>query len=207
MSTARDHSPGSETPDTPPRRRFLQRLSVGATLLGLGAAYGTLAAFMGRFLFPARPPAKGWMFVAEERRLTPGDSLRFETPAGATVNVTRRGDARSADAFIALSSTCPHLGCQVHWEPQNDRFFCPCHNGVFTPEGVGIGGPPGDAGQSLPRYPLMVEGGLLYIEVDRDVLARGEGRVLDRRAEPEGPGHDPCLGCRGAAARTRTERA
>lgn len=160
---------------------------------------------MGRFLFPARPPARGWMFVAEEDRLAPGESLRFQTPAGATVNVTRRGEAQSADAFIALSSVCPHLGCQVHWEPQNDRFFCPCHNGVFSPDGTGIGGPPGDAGQSLSSYPLKVEGGLLYIEVDQGELAMGGGRVLDPRSEPEGPGHDPCLGCRAAAA--RTERA
>lgn len=201
MRTESGHDPGPGPSEVPPRRRFLQRLSVGATLLGLGTAYGTLAAFMGRFLFPARPPARGWMFVTEEERLKPGESLRYRTPAGATVNVTRRGEAESADAFIALSSTCPHLGCQVHWEPQNDRFFCPCHNGVFTPEGVGIGGPPGDAGQSLSSYPLKVEGGLLYIEVDQGELAMGEGRVLDptrEPMEPEGPGHDPCLCALGA---------
>jgi Rieske Fe-S protein len=58
----------------------------------------------------------------------------------------------------------------VHWQAQNNRFFCPCHNGIFTPEGKGIGGPPGDAGQSLPRYPLRIENGLLMIEVPVEKL-------------------------------------
>jgi Rieske Fe-S protein len=135
---------------------------------GLAAAYGTLAAFMGRFLYPARPPATGWMFVIEAARLTRGESLRYQTPVGATVNVTRSGAGESADDFIALSSVCPHLGCQVHWEPQNDRYFCPCHNGIFDPGGKATGGPPGDAGQSLPRFALRVERGLLFIEVPVD---------------------------------------
>ena len=76
----------------------------------------------------------------------------------------------TADAFIALSSTCPHLGCQVHWEPQNDRYLCPCHNGTFAPAGTPTGGPPFEANQSLPHYPLRVEGGLLFVEVGTRAL-------------------------------------
>ena len=177
----------------PPRRRLLSLLTTIGAAVGLTAAYGSLAAAMGRFLFPARPPARGWMFVVQEHRLKTGESLLYRTPAGATVNVARQGGDSSAEAFVALSSVCPHLGCQVHWEPQNNRFFCPCHNGVFAPDGTGIGGPPGDAGQSLPRYPLKVEDGLLFIEVDQTEIASGPGRVLAAPAVPAGPGHDPCL--------------
>lgn len=164
--------------DLPTRRRALGLLTIAGTALGLTTAYGTLAAMMGRFLYPARAAAKGWMYVAQESRLQLGDSLLYQTPSGATVNVARQGPGRSAENFAALSSVCPHLGCQVHWEPQNDRFFCPCHNGVFAPDGTGIGGPPGEAGQSLPRYPLKVEGGLLFIEVAQSEIAMGPGRVL-----------------------------
>jgi nitrite reductase/ring-hydroxylating ferredoxin subunit len=169
---------------------------IGASLLGgsLLAAYGTLAGFMGRFLFPSGPPAMGWMYVTRLADLAPGGALLYRTPAGRTVNIARQGDGE--DSLIALSSTCPHLGCQVHWQPQNDRFFCPCHNGIFTPDGTAIGGPPGEAGQSLPRYPLKVENDLLYIEVPTEELAMGTGRVLDPDAAPAGPpgpGHDPCL--------------
>ncbi len=76
---------------------------------------------------------------------------------------------------MALSSTCPHLGCKVHWEAPENRFFCPCHNGAFDPSGRAIAGPPAEAGQSLGRYPLRIEGGLLYIEVPTERLPGGEG--------------------------------
>ena len=100
-----------------------------------------------------------------------GESLIYRLPNGSPVNITRVGEEGATEDFLALSSTCPHLGCQVHWESQNNRFFCPCHNGVFSPDGVGIGGPPGDAGQSLPKYPLKVENNLLFIEVPLDQMA------------------------------------
>lgn len=177
------------------RRQSLGTLGRIGLAAGLTAAYGTLAAFMGRFLFPARPPAKGWMFVTQADEIPEGEALLYRTPAGRTVNITRQGE--SVGDFLALSSTCPHLGCQVHWQPQNNRFFCPCHNGVFTPEGKAIAGPPAEAGQSLPQYGLKVEGGLLFIEVTFDELAMGPGEVLDASpAAPPGPGHDPCLYCR-----------
>lgn len=182
---------------TPPagaldRRGFLGwfgGLGLGAALAG---AYGTLAAFFGRFLYPVGPPATTWLYVCELARLAPGESLTYLTPSGATVAVARREATTGADAFIALSSTCPHLGCQVHWEAQNHRFFCPCHSGVFEPGGRAIAGPPAKAGQSLLRYPLKVEGDLLFIEVAADGMAAGTGREIQPRRVP-GPGHDPCL--------------
>ena len=116
----------------------------------------------------------------------------WRSPAGETVTIAHQGEGSAAEDFVALSSVCPHLGCQVHWEAHNERFFCPCHNGVFDPEGNGTAGPPGDSGQSLPRYPLKVEGELLYIEVADDGLA-SLGGSTEEPGGPPGPGHDPCL--------------
>ncbi|MHC4933157.1 MAG: QcrA and Rieske domain-containing protein [Planctomycetota bacterium] len=172
------------TPPSPDRRSFLGKTSSFAMAGGLLAGYGTFFGYAGRYLYPAEPTRLGWMFVTETKRMEVGDSMTYRTPAGAAVVVTRQKEGNSGEDFLALSGTCPHLGCQVHWEPQNDRFFCPCHNGVFTPEGKGIGGPPGDAGQSLPRYPLKVEDGLLYIEVPLGSVASAPGRK---------GGHDDCL--------------
>ncbi len=138
---------------------------------GLAAAYGTLGAFAVRFLYPARGPRREWRFVSELARLQPGQSLSYRTPTGERVAIARHGTSGDASDFAALSSTCPHLGCQVHWEPQNTRFFCPCHNGVFDPQGRALSGPPADEGQSLPRYALKVEGGLLYIQVATERVA------------------------------------
>ncbi len=144
------------------------------------AAYGTFAAFLARFLYPARPRERVWLYVADLGRLRPGESLPYEAPSGDPVNIARLGRGRRAEDFVALSSVCPHLGCRVHWEPQHGRFFCPCHNGAFDPSGRAIAGPPAEAGQSLLRYELRVRGGLLFVRVPVDDLGRVARR--ERRA-------------------------
>ena len=131
---------------------------------GLVAGYGTFFAYAGRYLYPARPTRKAWLFVTPLDDLAVGDAMTYTSPGGEKIVITRNTAGRTGEDCRALSSTCPHLGCQVKWEPHNDRFFCPCHNGVFTPEGVGSEGPP--VGMELVRYPLKVDdNGLLFIEV------------------------------------------
>ena len=71
----------------------------------------------------------------------------------------------------------------MKWEEHNQRFFCPCHNGVFTPEGIAIAGPPGEAGQRLAQYPLKVERGMLFVQVPVEGILLAKTR----------PGHDPVL--------------
>lgn len=150
------------------RRTFLaSSLMTG----GLVAGYGAFGAVAGRYLFPARPTEMAWLFVSDLGSFKDGESVTWRTPSGAPVAIARRGAAGTAEDFLALSSTCPHLGCQVHWEPQHGRFFCPCHNGAFDPSGKAIAGPPAEAGQSLLRYPLKVEKGLLYIQVPTEPLS------------------------------------
>lgn len=134
---------------------------------GLAAGYGMFTHVAGRFLYPAAPPRKSWVFVARVADVPKGSSLQYIAPSGATIAVARRESAGDAE-FVALGSTCPHLGCQVHWEPQHARFFCPCHNGAFDSVGRPISGPPKDANQSLPSYPWKVENGLLYLEVSAE---------------------------------------
>ena len=109
-------------------------------------------------------------------RVVVGESIPYTSPVGQTVLITRIEHSGDVDDFIALSSICPHLGCQVHWESQNDRFFCPCHNGAFDAEGTATEGPPKDAKQTLARYPLKVERGMLFIEVEtKPLIARADG--------------------------------
>ena len=101
-----------------------------------------------------------------------GDSIAYRAPSGEKIAIARRALRGDVTDFIALSSTCPHLGCQVHWEGNHNRFFCPCHNGAFNAEGKAIAGPPAEAWQSLATYPLKVEGGLLFIEAPLEKLNR-----------------------------------
>jgi Rieske Fe-S protein len=48
---------------------------------------------------------------------------------------------RRGDQVEALSSTCPHAGCFVDWEPDKKRFACPCHGSVFDLDGKCTDGP------------------------------------------------------------------
>ncbi|MFO0902487.1 MAG: Rieske (2Fe-2S) protein [Pirellulales bacterium] len=170
-----------DSPDD--RRRFLRRSASVAMAAGLAASYGTMAVYAGRFLYTVQDD-HAWLFVTDVASLPPGGSIPFESPTGVRVTVVRRAaqvgaaEARAED-FAALSSVCPHLGCRVHWEPQNGRYFCPCHNGAFDAEGKATEGPPAAAGQELPRYPVRVDRGLVFLEmplnavgVDRNVFLK-----------------------------------
>ena len=161
---AKEENKSSPQEKSSNRRVFLSTGAMGCSLV---AGYGTLAVFAGRYLYLGAPGdgAKAWRFVAKLKGLAVGETVHYESPAGAKIVIARQADNGTADDFVALSRVCPHLGCQVHWQQHNNRFFCPCHNGVFDPQGKAISGPPADAGQSLVKYPLKVDGNLLFIEV------------------------------------------
>lgn len=159
------------SPEDPARRSFLGTASSLVVATSLVASYGTFAAYAGRFLLPSRGRRTGWLVVGTVAAMEVGSARPFRAPDGSTIVVTRRGARAEAGEFVALSSTCPHLGCQVRWEAPNRRYFCPCHNGTFDPDGRSTSGPPFDAGQSLSRFPLKIENGLLYIEVPLERFA------------------------------------
>ena len=178
-------------------------------MAGLAGGYGGFGAIAIRYLYPANTDNRIWQFVIEIDRVKVGESIRYQGPSGETVNVARQNRNGDAEDFIALSSTCPHLGCQVRWESQNNRFYCPCHNGVFDPSGVATDGPPAEAGQSLSRYPLKVEGGLLHISVPPPQFGHAEekGEILAADGGMSAPGHDPCLSKAPARAWERNDKA
>ena len=61
--------------------------------------------------------------------------------------------------FVAYSQKCTHLSCAVYLQPEQQRLFCPCHDGAFDIEtGEPTAGPPQ---RRLPRIALRREGDLL----------------------------------------------
>ena len=163
MVVSSSTSPESSSPE---RRGILALLLMGT---GLALSYGLLLAQGAAFILPRR-------LLPRTRRLFAGHESAF--PAGTVRTVyDLRGDAilvkRDPAGFRAFSSTCPHLGCHVHWVEAERHFLCPCHNGVFDPDGVAISGPPAEAHQRLAPVPLEVDAqsGVLYLEV-RDVPGR-----------------------------------
>ena len=160
-----DRSAPEATEEGADRRVFLDKSFSVVMIGGMAAGYGTLAYQVGRFLYPAEAGKSVWQFVCTLEQLAVGDSISYTMPSGAKVVVARQAEGDTVESFVALSSICPHLGCQVHWEAVNDRFFCPCHNGAFDANGKPTEGPPAKANQQLTRFPLRVEGNLLLIQV------------------------------------------
>jgi Rieske Fe-S protein len=62
--------------------------------------------------------------------------------------------------FVAFSQRCTHLSCAVYYQPDRDRLYCPCHEGVFNPEtGDPVAGPPQ---RRLEQITLQQQGDTLY---------------------------------------------
>ncbi len=61
----------------------------------------------------------------------------------------------------ALSAVCPHLGCTVPWDADRNEFVCPCHGGVFAPDGTHLSGPPP---RSLDSLDTKVSGGKVMVK-------------------------------------------
>jgi Rieske Fe-S protein len=147
--------------ETNPSRRELVTLIVMAA--GLLLSYGLFAVQGLLFLIPRR-------LAPRTRRIFAGRIDQFEVGALKSVLDLQGNEIlikRDGKELRAFNSTCPHLGCRVHWESDRKRFFCPCHNGVFDENGVAIEGPPAAAGQSLAKLPLEVDArsGVVYLEV------------------------------------------
>lgn len=129
-------------------------------ILGIVAGYGTGLRHFFTYLVPLNRRHKPReMFVGTLSTMPVGESLRVTIPQGQSINIVRLSDdpEKPERGFKALSSTCPHLGCKVHWEEANSRFFCPCHYGVFDREGTALEGPPAKAGKNLPTYEVKVD--------------------------------------------------
>jgi len=89
----------------------------------------------------------------EGRRI---DSLE-EIPAGEGQLVRFKGHTLavyrdSAGLTHAMSPICTHAGCNVHWNPAESTWDCPCHGGRYAATGERIYGPPS---ADLEKKPLQ----------------------------------------------------
>jgi cytochrome b6-f complex iron-sulfur subunit len=145
---------------TSSRRSLLARAFAGA---GLALSYGLLGGYFVAYLFPARHAAsRRRLFVGRREQFARGAAHPFVDQRGRTLLILARSDGE----LVGFDSTCPHLGCHVHWEAERDSFVCPCHQGFFDADGVATAGPPAAAGQSLARVTLEVDerGGTVFLQ-------------------------------------------
>jgi menaquinol-cytochrome c reductase iron-sulfur subunit len=66
------------------------------------------------------------------------------------------------DGVRVFSSTCSHLACSVIWNNERRLFLCPCHTGLFDPNGQPAGGPPK---KPLTLLPHKIEEGKLTVHI------------------------------------------
>lgn len=89
--------------------------------------------------------------------------------AGRPVEVIRNGANVSARSLV-----CTHERCEVRWEAHTRRYVCPCHGGVFDPDGKAISGPPRDP---LPAVPVRISGEMLVLGEGEEVRSSLGARV------------------------------
>jgi Rieske Fe-S protein len=135
------------------RRGVMIALAMAA---GLVVSYGTAALYGLRYLFGRQAPArKVNVLVAAVGDVPDGRSLLREDLSGRKFLLIRRGES-----IRAFSTTCTHLGCQVHWKPEKKTFFCPCHDGVFDADGNPVSGPPPSP---LAQYDVEIRGSSIFV--------------------------------------------
>ena len=99
----------------PSRRSWLASLAMG---IGLLSSYGVFAVQGLLFLLPQR-------LKAPTRRLFAGQIDQFQIGALQGVLDLQGNEIlvkRDQQGLRAFNSTCPHLGCRVHWEADRQRF-------------------------------------------------------------------------------------
>ena len=150
------------------RRKLLGGLAGGAGAAAAAAASWPFAAALVETDAGAEPP---WVDVGSERE------LRTDAPLQAALRAPvrdgfftivqdlgsvflRRGPGGEA---IALSATCPHLGCGVAWDGKGG-FACPCHDSRFAADGNALSGP---SPRGLDPLPVRVENGRVLVQALR----------------------------------------
>ena len=104
------------------RRTFLQNLGiVGALVISIGLFIKNSFAY----LLPERKQKTYHKYlVSKVGEIAPGQAKEIKL-GGKPVFVTNLDNE-----YKVFSGVCTHLGCIVHWEEQNQRFYCPCHQGI-----------------------------------------------------------------------------
>ena len=62
--------------------------------------------------------------------------------------------------YSAISAVCTHLNCTVQYRSDLRSVWCACHNGMYTPDGRNISGPPP---RPLEKYDVFLKGEEIYV--------------------------------------------
>ncbi len=149
-------------------RRGWFRAIVGIVVGGVSSVLAVVAG--GAALAPSfATPKENWVPAGRLSDLEDG------VPTPVTVRIARQdGYYEAVDQQVvyliksdagdvhALSSTCTHLGCRTSYDAEKKLIKCPCHGGVYTPDGRVVAGPPP---RPLPSLAVRVDGAQVFVRI------------------------------------------
>jgi len=148
-------------------RRDFMKLAISTIGGVIGLAFGIPA--IGYLVGPALKKDQGqdWMRLGSTGKVEIGIptlfKVKIQRQTGWIVNEEELSVyvlTENGRDYIAMSNVCTHLGCRVRWITDQNKFFCPCHNGVFDKEGNVVEGPPP---RPLDRFKVKVEDNQLFV--------------------------------------------
>lgn len=149
----------------PSRRKLLGWLVAAINLIVGGTVIGPVLGFVSS---PVRSRGrKEWFPILSERELAVGETkevLFILDIRDGYAQVKRKYTVflhRTEQGVVAFDPACTHLGCRISWVGDKNRYFCPCHGGVFDPKGNVVSGPPP---KPLEQHPVKVEGGRIWVQ-------------------------------------------
>lgn len=142
--------PGQD--EAPDGRRTFLKIGVGA--IGAGLATVVVAPTLRAVLWPLAEDAAvisgGDEFVVVGKRKEFGAvPVRVDIYADRVDAWNRIKNVKIGSAWVverdgqlhAFSTVCPHLGCAVDYNPEDQKFECPCHDSAFGLDGAHEAGP------------------------------------------------------------------
>lgn len=137
------------------RREFISKSLFGGGLL---ASAGVLLHHGIKFIFPEEKEKRS-------RKLLVGRVDELKLGEAKEVNIGDRSLflVHTNDGYKVLSAICTHLGCKIKWEGHRDRFYCACHQGIFSPSGDVVSGPPPEP---LEEFKVEIDKNLVYMWIE-----------------------------------------
>jgi cytochrome b6-f complex iron-sulfur subunit len=72
--------------------------------------------------------------------------------------------------FLAVSSKCTHLGCNIQFNVLHNRFECPCHASAFNTNGEVLSPP---ATRALDYFPIVFKNNRVLVDINNSTRRNG----------------------------------
>ena len=144
---------GVGAPPFQSRRKMCEACIGGMTVLSAGMVGFPIVSFLAR----PEPLELNKPLEVPLDRLTPGQAQYAEYRGQQLILLA------GETAPLVFSASCPHLGCNVTFDPADKVFRCPCHGAQFNAGGEVIRGP---VSSGLRKIPFEVKDGKIVVSTE-----------------------------------------